>query len=97
MLSKESVKETISNLKGRISKCLSSPKSFSDIELVSLDGIYATIDTIILDSKKLTKTKATKFKKLLKGYGELIENSEKPYIQKHVLPVIKRVTNQEWV
>lgn len=97
MLSSESVKEIISNLKGRVSKCLALPRMLTDSELVSLDGIYATIDRIILDDKKLTKAKALRFKKLLKGYGELIESSDKSYIKKHILPVIEKITEQEWV
>ena len=97
MLSNESIKEIISNLKGRVSKALALPRVLSDEELVSLDGIFTTIDSIILEDRKLTKDKALKFKKLLKGYGELIENSKKSYIQKHILPIINKITDQEWL
>lgn len=97
MLSKESIREIMNNLKGRVSKVLTLPRALSDDEFVSLDGIYSTIDDIILDSKKLTKTKATKFKKLLKEYGKLMEKSEKTYIQKHILPVIEKITRQDWL
>lgn len=96
MLSSESIRKMINNLKGRVSKCLVIPRALSDDELVSLDGIYTTIDNIILN-KKLTKTKALKFKKLLKEYGRLIQSSEKAYIQEHILPVIEKLTKQEWI
>lgn len=89
--------EMISNLKGRVSKALTFSKKLSEDEKLILDGIYNSIDEIILYDKKLTKNKATRFKNTLREYTNLIEDSNKLYIQKHITPILKKVIEQEWV
>lgn len=90
-------REMISNLKGRISKALTFSKKLSEEEKLILGGIYNSIDEIILWDKKLTKNKATRFKNILKEYVNLIEDSDKLYIKKHITPILKKVLEQEWV
>lgn len=97
MFSSKTVRELIFNLKGRISKILTISSSLSDEEVIALGGIYDTIDDIILWNKKLTKYRATKFKKAIKGYSSLIKNSKREYIKKHINPIIKNIVEQEWV
>ena len=97
MLTNKTTREMISNLKGRISKILSYSKKLSEDEKLILGGIYNSIDEIILWNKKLTKNKATRFKKVLKEYTNLIEDSDRVYIQKHITPILKKVVEQEWV
>ena len=97
MLGDNRTGEMISNLKGRISKVLSYAKKLSEEEKIILGGIYNSIDEIILWDKKLTKNKATRFKNTLREYTNLIEDSNKTYIQKHITPMLKRVVEQEWV
>ena len=87
----------ISNLKGRISKALSFSKKLSEDEKLILGGIYNSIDEIILWNKKLTQNKATRFKNVLREYANLIEDSNKVYIQKHITPILKKVVEQEWI
>jgi hypothetical protein len=83
-------------LKGRISKALTFSKKLSEDEKLILGGIYNSIDEIILWDKKLTKYKATRFKNILKEYTNLIEDSNKTYIKKHITPILKKVVEQEW-
>lgn len=97
MFANNRTQELISSLKGRISKILSYSKKLSEDEKLILRGIYNSIDKIILWNKKLTKNKATRFKKVLREYTNLIEDSEKVYIQKHITPILKKVIEQEWV
>ena len=87
----------ISNLKGRISKALTFSKKLSEDEKIVLNGIYHSIDEIIMWNRKLTKNKATRFKNVLKEYSKLIEDSDKAYIKKHITPILKKVIEQEWV
>ena len=97
MFANERTREMISNLKGRISKALTFSKKLSEDEKLILDGIYNSIDEIILWDKKLTKNKATRFKNVLREYTHLIEDSNKVYIQKHITPILKKVVEEEWV
>ena len=97
MLANKRIKEMISNLKGRISKVLTFSKKLSENEKLILDGIYNSIDEIILWNQKLTKTKASRFKKILKEYTNLIEDSDKTYIKNHITPMLKKVVEQEWI
>ena len=97
MLANTATHEMISNLKGRISKALTFSKKLSEEEKLVLGGIYNSIDEIILWDKKLTKNKATRFKKVLQEYTNLIEDSNKAYIQRHITPILKKVIEQEWV
>ena len=90
-------REMMNNLKGRVSKVLNLSRKLSEEEKISLEGIYTTIDNIILWDKKLTKNKATRFKKILKGYMSVLEPSSKAYIQKHIVPIVRTIVSQEWV
>jgi hypothetical protein len=96
MFANKRTREMISNLKGRISKALSFSKKLSEDEKLILGGIYNSIDEIILWNKKLTQNKATRFKNVLREYANLIEDSNKIYIQKHITPILKKVVEQEW-
>ena len=97
MFSNKTVGETISNLKGRISKILTVSRNLAEEEIIALGGIYDTIDDIILWNKTLTKNKASRFKKTIREYSALIKNSKKEYIKKHINPIIKKIIEQEWV
>lgn len=96
MLANKKTREMISNLKGRISKALSFSKKLSDNEKLILDGIYNSIDEIILWNYKITKSKARGFKKVLTEYTKLIEDSNKAYINNHITPILKKIIEQEW-
>lgn len=97
MFANERTKEMISSLKGRISKVLSFSKKLSEDEKLILGGLYNSIDEIILWRRKFTKNKATRFKNTLREYTNLIEDSDKAYIQKHITPILKKIIEQEWV
>ena len=97
MFSNKIVGETISNLKGRISKILTVSRNLAEEELIALGRIYDVIDSIILWDKTLTKNKATRFKKAIKECSSSIKNSKKEYIKKHINPMIKKILEQEWV
>ena len=97
MFANQTIREMISNLKGRISKALAFSKKLSENERIVLGGIYKSIDEIILWDKKLTKSGAENFKRALSGYVSLIEDSNKLYIKKHITPMLKKVIEQEWV
>lgn len=97
MFANKRTREMISSLKGRISKALTFSKKLTEDEKIILGGIYNSIDEIILWDKKLTKNKATRFKNILKEYANLIEDSNKAYIKKHITPILKKVVEQEWI
>ena len=97
MFSNKTMREMINNLKGRISKMLTISRNLSEDELISLQGVCQTIDDIILWDKTLTKNKAGRFKSTLRGYSSLMKSTNKPYIKKHIIPVIDKVVSQEWV
>lgn len=97
MFANKRTQEMINNLKGRISKVLTFSKKLSEDEKIILGGIYNSIDEIILWDKKLTKNKVTRFKSVLSEYANLIEDSNKMYIKKHITPILKKVVEQEWV
>ena len=97
MFSNKIVGETISNLKGRISKLLNVSRALDEDEIIALGGIYNTIDDIILWDKTLTKNKASRFKKAIKEHSALLKNSDREYIKKHINPIIKKIIEQEWV
>lgn len=97
MFANKRTHEMISNLKGRISKILTYSKKLSEDEKIVLSGIYNSIDEIILWNKKLTKNKASRFKNTLKKYKSLIDDSNKIYIRKHIIPIIEKIVEQEWV
>ena len=96
VLTNKRVKEMISNLKGRISKALTFAKKLSEDERLVLGGIYNSIDEIILWDRKFTKSRTSIFKKSLAKYANLIEDSDKSYIKKHITPILKKVVEQEW-
>ena len=97
MLTNRRAREMISNLKGRVSKALTFSKKLTENEKIILDGIYNSIDEIILWNKRLTKNKATYFKNVLAEYANLIEDSNKVYIKKHITPILKKVIGEEWL
>ena len=96
MFANQVMREMISSLKGRISKVLSYSKKLSEDEKLVLGGIYHSIDEIILWNAKLTKKKVTHFKEVLMKYANLIEDTNKLYIKKHITPILKKVVEQEW-
>ena len=97
MFANKRTREMICSLKGRISKALTFSKKLSDDEKIILNGIYNSIDEVILWDRKLTKNKATRFKNVLREYANLIEDSNKTYIRNHITPMLKKVVEQEWV
>ena len=96
MFSNATDREIVSSLKGRISKVLSGSFKLQPEEKESLEQLFVRIDNIILWDKKLTKTKSATFKKSLRMCRPALEFSKKPYIQKHILPLLNRVLEQEW-
>ena len=89
--------ELISNLKGRISKILTFSKRLTDSEKIVLDGVYTSIDEIILWNKKLTKNKVTRFKGILREYLKLLDDSNKVYVKKHISPILEKMVEGEWI
>ena len=96
MFSNKITREIISNLKGRISKMLALSKKLSEEERLSLEGAYYTIDDIMLFRYKMPPSKIIHFKELLRGYKEIMKDSKKIYIRKHILPMLNKVVDQEW-
>lgn len=97
MLSGKAIREMISTLKGRISKVLARTKEIPPAEIYCLHEVFNTIDDIILCSdKKLTTTKVKKFKKSLKDSLFLIQDTNKTYIKKHIVPTLESVIEEEW-
>lgn len=96
MLSHKAVRELMNILKGRISKVLSRTKEVPPAEIYCLHEVFNTIDSIILSNKKLTTSKIKKYKKSLKESLFLIQDSEKTYIKKHIVPTLESVIEEEW-
>lgn len=96
MLSSKAIRELMNMLKGRISKVLARAKEIPPAEIYSLHEVFNTIDSIILYDKRLTTTKIKKFKKSLKESLFLIQDSEKAYIKKHIVPTLESVIEEEW-
>lgn len=90
-------REIMSNLKGRVSKILSGSRKLYPDEKESLEQLFERIDNIILWDKKITKAKERVFKKNLKMCRTPLELSKKPYVHKHILPLLNKILEQEWV
>ena len=97
MLSGKAIREIISTLKGRISKVLARTKEIPPAEIYCLHEVFNTIDDIILCDKGLTTAKVEKFKKSLKDSLFLIQDTERMYIKKHIVPTLETVIEEEWV
>ena len=96
MLSGKAIREIISTLKGRISKVLARTKEIPPAEIYCLHEVFNTIDDIILCDKGLTTTKVEKFKKSLKDSLFLIQDTERMYIKRHIVPTLETVIKEEW-
>ena len=97
MLSGKAIREMINTLKGRISKVLARTKEIPPAEIYCLHEVFNTIDDIILcDNKKLTTSRVNKFKKSLKDSLFLIQDTDKTYIKKHIVPTLESVIEEEW-
>ena len=97
MLSGKAIREMINTLKGRISKVLARTKEIPPAEIYCLHEVFNTIDDIILCSnKRLTTSKVAKFKKSLKDSLFLIQDTDKTYIKKHIVPTLESVIEEEW-
>ena len=96
MLSNKAIREMINTLKGRISKVLTRTKEMPPTEVYSLNEVFNTIDNIILSNSKLTETKVKKFKNSLRSSLFNIQNSERTYIKKHIVPTVESVIEEEW-
>ena len=97
MLSGKAIREMISTLKGRISKVLARTKEIPPAEIYCLHEVFNTIDDIILcDNKKLTTNKVKSFKKLLRESLFLIQDTDRVYIKKHIVPTLESVIEEEW-
>ena len=97
MLSNKTIREMISNLKGRISKVLTWTKELQGKEVYSLGELFNTLDDIILYDKELTVEKVQYFKSSLNNSLHVIDSSDKPYVKKHIVPMVKKVVDKEWV
>ena len=97
MKSEKTLRELISNLKGRISKVLTWTKELQGKEVFYLSEVFNTLDNIILYDKKLSEDKVTFFKDNLKDYSMMIKNSDKSYIKKHIIPMINSIVEKEWI
>lgn len=96
MLSNKAIKELMNMLKGRISKVLTRSKEVPPAEIYCLNEVFRTIDEIILSNKKLTTSKVKYFKNSLKDSLFLIQDTEKLYIRKHIVPTLESVIEEEW-
>ena len=97
MLSGKAIREMINTLKGRISKVLARTKEIPPAEIYCLHEVFNTIDDIILCDKGLTTAKVEKFKKSLKDSLFLIQDTERMYIKKHIVPTLETVIKEEWI
>ena len=86
----------INSLKGRISKVLglNNSDSLTLNELTDLEEIYYDIDDLILSNKKIDDF--TRFKENLKFHSNSLKYSKKPYVIKHILPLINRIGTSKW-
>lgn len=96
MLSGKAIREMINTLKGRISKVLTRTKEIPPAEIYCLHEVFNTIDDIILCDKGLTTAKVEKFKKSLKDSLFLIQDTERMYIKRHIVPALETVIKEEW-
>ena len=96
MLSGKTIREIISTLKGRISKVLARTKEIPPAEIYCLHEVFNTIDSIILCKNELTSAKVKKFKESLKDSLFLIQDTERMYIKKHIVPTLETVIKEEW-
>ncbi len=90
-------REILSSLKGRTSKLLSGMAKISTKDKEIIEKTFCMIDEIILWDKKLTKTKNSYFKRNLSKCREALEASNKEYIQKHIIPLLGKVIDKEWL
>ena len=84
----------ISNLKGRVSKALSSSKSLQEKDRVILELLFSDIDHLLL-SKRETKD-ITGFRAALSIRAKELNDSPKRYIQEHILPLVNKVSTESW-
>lgn len=96
MLSKKVLKGNVTNLKGRISKYLTWTKGLQEREVYNLGELFRTLDEIILYEGDMPEAKVDYFKNNLKDYTVSIK-SDKSYVKKHILPIIDRMLEQEWI
>ena len=96
MMSGKAIREIFSTLKGRISKVLARTKEIPPAEIYCLHEVFNTIDDIILCKNELTTTKVKKFKKTLKDSLFLIQDTERTYIKKHIVPTLEIVIKEDW-
>ena len=97
MLSNKAIRKLISNLKGRISKVLTWTKELQGKEIFYLGELFNTLDDIIVYDKEFTENKVLDFKSNLRDSLNIIKGSDKPYVKKHIVPMVKKVVDQEWV
>lgn len=96
MLSSTTARELLSSLKGRISKALNVYRRLPLEETNALEGVCFAIDDFLLYQRNVPQRRISRFKKLSKFYRPTIEKSENEYIREHIVPVLKRISDEEW-
>lgn len=87
-------KELISKLKGRISKALNIQTSLSREERACMEGLYNTIDEVILGNEKYNETGV--LKETLIGYSTGLKNSKRKFIKEHIIPLVTKIATKKW-
>ena len=84
----------ISNLKGRISKILTSKVRLEPDELISLELVYQALDSFILSKRKDGDTE--NLRGVLNFQAKALNSSERDYITQHIIPLMNKVSNRRW-
>lgn len=96
MLSGTTARELLTSLKGRIAKALTVYRRLPLEEANALEGVCFAIDDFLLFSRNAPKRRVSRFKSLSQFYRPVIEKSENQYVKEHIVPVLQKVSDEEW-
>lgn len=86
-------KTIILNLKGRISKILNVPSKLKKEEKDKLEFVFHAIDKLLLSKDENEKDS---FQRLLQEVASSLEKSTKRYIKEHIVPLMNKISTNEW-
>ena len=89
-------KSLILNLKVRISKILKIPSKLRQEDKNSLEELFETIDKSLLYSGDKVDEMFENFQNSLNKSALIFSSSDKKYIREHILPVINKISKNEW-
>ena len=87
-------KELISRLKGRLSKALNIQSKLSKEEKICMEGIYNTLDKVILTNKE--DSKEIDFTNTFIYYSERLKITKRKYIKDHIIPLVTKIVTKKW-